>query len=51
MRGTSTELQLMARIDRLLADLDCEGCKRVVAYFAQREFGGEWKLVPPCPEK
>ena len=47
LRGASTELQLMARIDRLLAELSPEAAKRIVAYFAQREFGGEWKLIPP----
>ena len=46
-RAPNAELQTMARIDRILAEMDEQSMKRVVAYFAHREFGGQWTLTPP----
>lgn len=46
-RPQNTELQLLARIDRILAEVDKDLAKRAIAWFAAREFGGNWTLTSP----
>lgn len=46
-RPQNNEIQLLARIDRILSEQTPELAKRAIAWFASREFGGNWTMLPP----
>lgn len=46
-RKPDAEIQMMARIDKMLSGIDQQAADRVVAWLASRRFGGHWSLNTP----
>ncbi len=46
-RKPDGEIQMMARIDRLLSTLDAAVQTRIVGWLAARQFGGTWTMEAP----